>query len=134
MKDMESARNSLLNKYGKKDKNGKVIIKDNQYEIEDTESFSREFTELSRQKVEVDFEGFDLEDFRTDCTEKYRQVLTDVLTQVKKVTSDNIDKTVDMLLSELETKGLMHDSKLKLSGMDLARMGRLIKDKKVEKK
>ena len=88
MKDMESARNSLLDKYGRKDKKGKAIVKDNQYEIEDTESFSKEFTELSRQEVEVDFEGFSLEDF----------------------------------------------GELKVSGMDLARMGKLIKDEKVEKK
>ena len=132
MKDMDSARNGLLEKYGKKDEKGKVIIKENQYEIEDTESFSKEYSELAQQEVEVDFEGFSLEDFRVDSTEKYRQVLSRVLGQVKQVTSENIDKTVDMILSGLEEAGLKHDSELKISGLDMAKMGRLIKIKDEE--
>lgn len=50
--------------------------------------------------------------YKLDPTGKYRQVLINVLTQVKELTPDNIDQIIDMILSGLEAQGLNRDSKI----------------------
>lgn len=50
--------------------------------------------------------------YKLDPTGKYRQVIINVLTQVKQLTPDNIDEIIDMILSGLETEGLNRDSKI----------------------
>ena len=47
-----------------------------------------------------------------DPTKKYRQVLINILTQVKELTPDNIDQIIDMILSGLEAQGLNKDSRI----------------------
>jgi len=63
-KAFDNVRVKLIDKYGKKDEKGKPIVnkKTSNYEIEDTESFAKEFGELAEQEFEIDFKPIKLAD------------------------------------------------------------------------
>ena len=61
--EIEGFRKELLEKYSKKDDEGKALIKDNSYVIEDVEAFNKEYLELMN------------EDFIIDETESKREML-----------------------------------------------------------
>ena len=69
-KAMESARMKLLEKYAKKDKDGKLVMKKdkdgkpiNEYDLTDTnmKKFQDEFAELGKEEFEVDFKPIKLD-------------------------------------------------------------------------
>jgi len=50
----EAARMVLLDKFGKKDGKGKLVLVDKKYQLEDTEEFSKEFLILINEEVVID--------------------------------------------------------------------------------
>ena len=52
---MEKARQTLVNKYAKKDDEDQLIVEDNQYVMEDMAAFNAEFIELAEQEIEIKY-------------------------------------------------------------------------------
>lgn len=50
--------------------------------------------------------------FKIDPDRKYRSVVIRVLTQVKDVTSDNVDEVIDLIIGALEGEGLDVEKKV----------------------
>lgn len=61
--EVESFRNEMIEKYSKKDSEGKPLVEDNIYVFEDAEAFNKEYLELMS------------EEFIIDETESKREVL-----------------------------------------------------------
>src|SRR3990167_10828895 len=63
-KKVDELRVAICEKYAKKDENGKVIIKDNAYDIEDTEAFEAELKKLKEEyKKEFDARDKQVEEY-----------------------------------------------------------------------
>ncbi len=60
---MEKARQGLINKHAKKDEDGNMVIKNDQYVMEDTDAFQAEFAELAAQEVEIKYNPISIEQF-----------------------------------------------------------------------
>jgi hypothetical protein len=58
----EENRKKLIDTYCKKDEKGKPVINDGQYNIDDKESFGKEFTELSNIEIKIDFKPVSFND------------------------------------------------------------------------
>lgn len=58
LKTYEEERESLINKYGSKDGEGKIRIENNKYIIDDLENFNKDIYEL--QSIENEIETFDI--------------------------------------------------------------------------
>jgi hypothetical protein len=54
----------LINKYGKKDEKGKLIIRGNSVALEDEENYNEEFKKLMDAECEVSLTAFSKEDIR----------------------------------------------------------------------
>ncbi|MDX5474127.1 MAG: DUF1617 family protein, partial [Bacillaceae bacterium] len=67
-KEISQFRNEIVQKYGKKDKNGDLVIEDNQYILEDPVTFNKEMNELMS------------EEFIIDETESNKELLTHIRT------------------------------------------------------
>lgn len=67
--EYEAARLILINKYGKKDDNGELVVKDNCYDIEDVEGYNNEYRELIEQDANIELDKFNIEDMNTSCIE-----------------------------------------------------------------
>lgn len=62
MEDLEKARQTLLDKYAKKDRKGKFIEKKNRtYDMRDQEGFDKEFKELCDEEISIKYDGATLE-------------------------------------------------------------------------
>lgn len=58
LKTYDEEREVLINKYGEKDKGGKVKIENNNFIIKDVENFNKDIKEL--QSIEVEVDTFDI--------------------------------------------------------------------------
>ena len=58
----ENKRKELINKYGKKDKDGELVIKDNNIELTDKVAFANEFNSLVAEDVDVDIKKIKVDD------------------------------------------------------------------------
>jgi len=56
----EENRRKLIDTYGLRDENGKLVINNGIYEIADKENFNKEFVELSDIETEIDFDPISL--------------------------------------------------------------------------
>lgn len=63
LEQYEKNRMKLINKYGNKDLDGNLIIKDNIVELSDVQKFQFEFNELNNIEIEISFEQIDIQDF-----------------------------------------------------------------------
>jgi len=52
--EYESERMDLVNKYGKKDKKGKLELVNNRYSLDNTVKFNKEFNELAKSYIILD--------------------------------------------------------------------------------
>jgi len=50
--------------------------------------------------------------YNLDPTGKYRRVVVNILTQVKELTPDNVDKIIDRIIDGLNVEGLNPESKI----------------------
>jgi len=57
------ARFKLIEKYGKRDKNGKLIEKDGTYNITDTEAFQKDFDEIANVEIEIKYNPISADEF-----------------------------------------------------------------------
>lgn len=57
----EKARQKLVEKHAKRDKKGKLIVKDNIHPMKDMEAFNKEYTELAGQEIEIKYEPITVE-------------------------------------------------------------------------
>jgi len=61
----ESTRNELLDRYGKKDDDGKLVTnKDNHVDFEDLDGFKTAFAELSEKEFEIKMDSLTLDAFK----------------------------------------------------------------------
>ena len=58
----ENKRRELINKYGKKDENGELIIKDNNIELTDHTAFVSEFNALTMENVDIEVKKIAIDD------------------------------------------------------------------------
>jgi len=58
------ARFKLIEKYGKKDRAGKLIEKDNRYDIVDKEAFQKDFDEIAEQEIEIKYNPISADKFK----------------------------------------------------------------------
>jgi hypothetical protein len=72
IKELDSSRIELLEKYSKKDKDGKAIIEKNQYQLEDEhiETYKKEFEELMDETYIIDL---------LDSNREYLQIVKDII-------------------------------------------------------
>lgn len=63
LEQYEKNRMKLINKYGNKDLDGNLIVKDNIVELSDIQKFQFEFNELNNIEIEISFEQIDIQDF-----------------------------------------------------------------------
>lgn len=61
LKTYEEERTSLIDKYGEKDKEGKVKVENNSYIIKDVENFNKDIQELQNIENEVEFYDISLD-------------------------------------------------------------------------
>ena len=54
LKLLENERKKLVETYAKKDENGKAVIENNEYKMDDMDSFKEEFEELLKEEIDVD--------------------------------------------------------------------------------
>lgn len=54
LKLLENERKKLVETYAKKDENGKAVIENNEYKMDDMDSFKAEFEELLKEEIDVD--------------------------------------------------------------------------------
>lgn len=84
MKALETARMKMIEKYAKKDKDGKSVFKKDkdgkelepqQYDLskKNMEIFNKEFAELGKEEFEIDFKPIKLADLDSDVCEKCGQ-------------------------------------------------------------
>lgn len=65
MKNFENQKMSMLEQYGKKDSDGNLIVhEDNSVELEDKESFAKEFNKLLECEVEVTINKIPIEEVK----------------------------------------------------------------------
>lgn len=58
----ENKRRELINKYGKKDKDGELIIKDDNIELTDRTAFVSEFNALTMEDVDIEVKKIAIDD------------------------------------------------------------------------
>ena len=58
----ENKRRELINKYGKKDDNGELIIKNNNIELTDRTAFVSEFNALTMEDVDIEVKKIAIDD------------------------------------------------------------------------
>lgn len=58
----ENKRRELINKYGKKDDNGELIIKDDNIELTDRTAFVSEFNSLTMEDVDIEVKKIAIDD------------------------------------------------------------------------
>lgn len=63
LKAYDETRKSLLEKYAKKDDEGKPIIENNEYTIENAENWNADMTELLTTETEVDIHKVSFDEF-----------------------------------------------------------------------
>lgn len=56
-------RMKLIEKYGLKDENGKLITTDGHYQFEDLKAFEKEIKELFESEIQLDIEPLSIDDF-----------------------------------------------------------------------
>ena len=56
LRAFETLRFKLIEKYGEKDENGKLVDNDGQYKIGDTEAFGEEYDKIASKEIEIDHE------------------------------------------------------------------------------
>lgn len=61
----ENKRKELINKYGKKDDNGELIIKDDNVELTDRFAFANEFNSLVMEDVDLDIKKINVDDLES---------------------------------------------------------------------
>lgn len=64
----ENKRRELINKYGKKDENGELIIKDNNIELIDRTAFVNEYNGLVMEDVDIDIKKITIDDLENVTT------------------------------------------------------------------
>lgn len=62
LRSFDKVRTKLVEKYGKRDEDGNLVHKDQQYEIADIPSFNEEYEKLTGQKIEIQYEQIPIED------------------------------------------------------------------------
>ena len=83
----ENKRRELINKYGKKDDNGELIIKNNNIELTDRTAFVSEFNALTMEDVDIEV----------------KKIAIDDLENVKNMTPNDINN-ISFLFKEEENK------------------------------
>lgn len=78
LKTYEEERTALINKYGEKDKEGKVRIENNIYIIKDAVSFNKDIQELQSIENEVDFYDISLDSLLNSNIELTTAELTSI--------------------------------------------------------
>jgi len=63
LRAFEKARFKLIEKYGKKDKDGELIEKDGKYNITDTDAFQKDFDEIADMEIEIKYEPISVDEF-----------------------------------------------------------------------
>lgn len=63
LRAFEKARFKLIEKYGKKDKDGELIEKDGKYNITDTDAFQKDFDEIANIEIEIKYEPISVDKF-----------------------------------------------------------------------
>lgn len=58
----ENKRRELINKYGKKDENGELIIKNDNIELTDRAAFTNEFNTLAMEDVDIEIKKISVDD------------------------------------------------------------------------
>ena len=56
LRAFETVRFKLIEKYGEKDENGKLVDNDGQYKITDTKAFGEEYDKIASKEIEIDHE------------------------------------------------------------------------------
>lgn len=78
LKTYEDERAILIDKYGEKDKEGKVKIENNNYVIKDIENFNKDMNELKNIENEVEFYDISLDDLLNSNAELNTGELTSI--------------------------------------------------------
>lgn len=78
LKTYEDERSELINKYGDKDIEGKLKIKNNMYQLKDVESFNRDIKELQEIENEVNIYNISLDDLLNSKAELTTGELTSI--------------------------------------------------------
>ncbi len=68
--DTEGVRKKLVEKYAAKDKKGKFIEKNGQYDIKDIAGFNKEFQPILDQEIEIKYDGITLEELEKVTAEQ----------------------------------------------------------------
>ncbi len=102
--DTEGVRKKLVEKYAAKDKKGKFIEKDGQYDIKDIEGFNKEFQPILDQEIEIKYDGITLEELEKitgeqECPECKKKIPSQVT--FKGIDIFNLGK---LILDPLEEK------------------------------
>lgn len=63
LKAYDETRKSLVEQYAKKDEDGKPIIEDNKYTIEDIAAFNEDMAELLNEETEVEVQKVSVDEF-----------------------------------------------------------------------
>ena len=102
--DTEGVRTKLVEKYAAKDKKGKFIEKDGQYDIKDMKGFNKEFQPILDQEIEIKYDGITLEELEKitgeqECPECKKKIPSQVT--FKGIDIFNLGK---LILDPLEEK------------------------------
>ena len=62
LKAFEAVRFKLIEKYGEKDSDGKLINEDGQYKIADTDGFNKEYSDIIGEEIEIEHNQISVED------------------------------------------------------------------------
>lgn len=60
---LEEARKALLRRHAKKDANGRPIVEDDEYQLDDRPAFEDELKTLRDREIEIDLNPIDLKEF-----------------------------------------------------------------------
>lgn len=89
LKAREEARLELIKKFGKKDDKGELLLKDNQYSIENIEEFQKEFITLYSEEFIIDV---------TPSIEESIKIVKDIVEKTDIVVKDNEVEQVEEII------------------------------------